>query len=226
MAHLHLRLQQVVEELDAELQGRGFRLVAGHALWRRRLATGAEYISVNIYPDDEQGGWIEPFLGLAVDRVEVIVDAYLGRRTGVASNMTLVAGATRWPQARLSRLPVHEEADVLEASNQILRWLTTARAELAKQFFTRFLTAQGVQEDIELTALDKLLNSDHPLANCFQSHELHRALRGITVASLLRRHDVQAVLDFHRQRLQGSGYWDVYADEVLKLTSSFQHELE
>ncbi len=223
MARLHPRLSELIEELSPELQGRGFAPKPGCALWTRRLPSGQETIALGFSPDDEQGGWMEPFVGLISDPVESILAELLEAPVTYGLRHTVLLGSTRFQPIGLPRQPVHERSDVLEAANVTLRWIAKARPVLAEAFLTSATDRQaGLREDIELSALDELFNTPHPLAHRYLTHELHRAMRGITISNLRRPRDLMAVLDFHRNRLQDNGFWDVYGERILEYAAAFQ----
>ena len=224
LSHLHPRLRELVDELSPELTGRGFTLWPGHALWARNLPAGLETIVLSFSPDDAAGGWTEPFVGLIAEPVEALLAGVLSAPATHGLRHTLLVGSTRWSGASLARQPVHEGSDVLEASNAILRWVARARPDLAEDFFGRRQICGGVAraEHIALPRLDTLFNTDDPLAARYLTHELNRALRGLALASLLRPAELLATLDFHRYRMQDSGFWEVYGDRVLRFAAGFQ----
>lgn len=220
---LHPRLQNLVDELTPELRGRGFKLQAGHALWTRPLPSGRESIVLSFSPDDEFGGWVEPFVGLIVDKSEALLAGVLQAPVTQANGHTLLIGSTKWLGTDLLRQPVHDQGDVLEASNVCLRWLAQARTELAADFLrNEAASGQPRCENIDFKRLEQLFNTENAPADRYLRHELYRALRGITLAMLTRAQSVNQVVDFHRSRLLNNGFWEVYGDQILRYAAEFQ----
>ncbi len=212
---MHVRLAEIIAEITPDLLGRGFTPKPGHALWARSLPSGLETIALSFAPDDEEGGWVEPFLGLVEQRVETSMASALDAPVTHGMRHTLLVGATRWPEPTLMRQPVHASSEVLEATNVLLRWVDRA----LPAFDARFCTL-GTDEilrrgrDIDHARLDELFNADHPEGTRFLTHELYRSIRGLTIAHLRRPKELLAVLEFHRGRLIDSGFWEVYGEQI------------
>ena len=199
----HPRLAAVVAEVSPELAAAGYTPHDAHPLWARDRAHGLATLALAYAPDDGEGGWVEPFVGLVDERVETLLAAF--RRSAPTHGLrhTLLVGATRYAAAPLDRQPVHSDAEVLEVANELLRWWRRAGPDLEARF------ADG------LAPLDALFNAPHPEAPRYLTHELYRALRGVAVRRALDpADDLLDVMAFHRARMQESGFWEVYGEQV------------
>ena len=173
-------------------------------MWARDHARGLQTVVLSYAPDDGEGGWVEPFVGLIDEGVESLVTAH-ARTPGLARRHlrhTLIAGATRWDEPTLARQPAHDRAETLEVANATLRWIDRAAPAFERRF--------GGSRD----ALDALFNADHPLAARLLQHELYRPLRGIALRHLTRPADLLDAVNFHRDRMRDTGYWDVYGEQI------------
>ena len=226
------RLRELLEELTPELAARGFTAHAGHPLWARPTEHGLLTAVLSYAPDDDEGGWVEAFAGLVDERVETQVAGLMGRAaTHGPFRHTVLAGSTRWPGAKLYRQPVHSPADGLEAANLLLRWWSLALPELAWRFGDAPAPVSGdddaaargtdadpaaglLEEQRSIQRLDALFNAAHPFAPALLTHELYRALRGVTVRAVAAPEGLTEAYDFHRARMQATGFWDVYGEQV------------
>ncbi len=224
----HLRLAEIIEEISPDMLGRGFTPKRGHALWARSLPSGLETVALSFSPDDEEGGWVEPFLGLVEQRVETTMATTLDAPITHGMRHTLLIGATRWREPVLTRQPVHASSEVLEAVNSLLRWIDGALPAFDARFCTLIDEEDAIDDlddgsraialqrtrDLDLARLDELFNTNHPEAPRFLTHELYRAIRGLTIAHLRQPNSVVSVLDFHRGRLIDNGFWEVYGEQI------------
>ena len=197
------RLAALVAEVTPELRSAGYTPHAHHPLWARDRDHGLATLVVSYAPDDGEGGWVEPFVGLVDERVETLLATFKNSGPTHGLRHTLLVGATRYAPAPLDRQPVHSDAEVLEVANELLRWWRGAGPAFAARF------GDG------LVQLDGLFNADHPEAGRYLTHELYRALRGIAVRRCLDpADDLLDVVAFHRARMQESGFWEVYGEQV------------
>ena len=199
----HPRLAALVEEVTPELAAAGYAPHPGHPLWARDREHGLATLVLSYAPDDGEGGWVEPFVGLIDQRVETLLATYRNTAPTHGLRHTLLVGASRWAAAPLDRQPVHSDSEVLEVANELLRWWRAAAPLLLERF------GSG------LPALDALFNADHPEAERYLTHELYRALRGVAVRRCLDpADDLLDVVAFHRARMLNSGFWEVYGEQV------------
>lgn len=215
------RLQELIDELSPELTGRGFTPKRGHALWARDLPSGLESVALAYSPDDEHGGWVEPFLGLVEQHVETTMATALDAPVTYGMRHTLLVGATKWTRPGVPKLPMHDASEVLEATNGILRWLDAELPRLAERFCApRELPGGRVARDIDLGALDALFNEAHADGGRYAPHELYRSIRGLVIAQRVRPYDLVEVLSFHRGRLIDNGFWEVYGEQIRRFAAS------
>jgi len=198
----HTRLDELIEELAPELEARGFTRNTRHPLWARNHQRGLLSTVINYAPDDNQGGWVEPFVGLVDEAVETLIAAHKPSSVTYGLRHTLLIGSTRWYEPTLERQPAHSHYEVLDVANATLRWWDKA----LPTFETRFAERR--------TDLDTLFNTDHPQGRAYLLHDLHRALRGLAIRSFVDKSSLQDAMDFHRTRMQASGFWDVYGEQV------------
>lgn len=199
----HQRLAALVAEVAPELAAVGYTPLAGHPLWARDREHGLATLVLSYAPDDEEGGWVEPFVGLVDQRVEAPLATFKNSGPTHGLRHTLLVGATRWAPAPLDRQPVHSDSEVLEVANELLRWWRAAGPEFARRFGG------------SLTQLDALFNTDNPEARRYLTHEMYRALRGVAVRRCVDpADDLLDVMAFHRARMQESGFWEVYGEQV------------
>lgn len=204
----HPRLASLVAEVTPELAAAGYTPHARHAVWARDHPRGLLTLALNYAPDDGEGGWVEPFVGLVDEGVESLLAAFKRSAPTHGLRHTLLAGATRWAAPPLDRQPVHSDSEVLEVANELLRWWRAAAPALAARF--------GESR----TQLDALFNEDHPQAPRYLSHELYRALRGVALRHRLDpADDLLGVMGFHRARMQTTGFWEVYGEQVRALVT-------
>ena len=202
------------------MEGRGFTRKRGHALWARDLPSGLETVALAFSPDDEHGGWVEPFVGLVEQRVETTMASALDAPVTYGLRHTLLVGATRWTQPGMPKQPVHDGSEVLEATNEILRWLDTCLRDLAERYCApRELPGGRTARDIDLGALDALFNEEHAASRRYVPHELYRSIRGLVIAQQVRPYDLVEVLSFHRGRLIDNGFWEVYGEQIRRFAA-------
>ena len=217
---LHARLSELIDELSPDLAGRGFTHKRGHALWARSLPSGLETVALAFSPDDEEGGWVEPFLGLVEQHVETTMATALDAPVTYGLRHTLLVGATKWDRPGMPRQPVHDGSEVLEATNVLLRWLDTRLPAMAARFCAPRTQPDGhVEPDIDLAALDALFNADDPAAHRYLPHELYRSIRGLVIAQRVRPTELVDVLSFHRGRLIDNGFWEVYGEQIRRFAA-------
>ena len=217
---LHTRLAQLVEEMTPDLEGRGFTRKRGHALWARDLPSGLETVALAFSPDDEDGGWVEPFVGLVEQTVETTMATALDAPVTYGLRHTLLVGATKWTTPGMAKQPVHDGSEVLEATNAMLRWLDGQLPALADRFCGVRALPDGRQtRDISLSALDALFNEASPEAQRYVPHELYRSIRGLVIASQVRPKELVDVLTFHRGRLIDNGFWEVYGEQIRRFAA-------
>ena len=202
------------------MEGRGFTRKRGHALWARDLPSGLETVALAFSPDDEDGGWVEPFVGLVEQRVETTMATTLDAPVTYGLRHTLLVGATKWTKPGMPKQPVHDGSEVLEATNELLRWLDVNLRDLAERFCGRRALPNGqAARDIDLAALDALFNEERPESRRYVPHELYRSIRGLVIAQQVRPHDLVAVLSFHRGRLIDNGFWEVYGEQIRRFAA-------
>ena len=217
---LHSRLAELTEELSPDLTGRGFTRKPGHALWARDLPSGLETVALAFSPDDEHGGWVEPFVGLVEQRVETTMATAMDAPVTYGLRHTLLVGATKWTAPGMAKQPMHDGSEVLEATNEILRWLDTNLPALAERFCApRALEDGRMARDIDLGALDALFNGEHEASRRYVTHELYRSIRGLVIAQLVRPGELVEVLSFHRDRLIDNGFWEVYGERIRRFAA-------
>ncbi len=172
-------------------------------MWARNQQHGLLSLVLEYTPDDSEGGWVEPFVGLHDQRVETLLLTHANLKfTQQAMRQTLLVGSTKWQEPRLKRQPAHTHAESLAVVNAVLRWWDAAMPLFEQRFGKR------------LGALDALFNQPHPLAHQYLRHELHWALRGIAIRHVLNPAGMTEAMDFHRSRMLESGYWEVYGEQV------------
>ncbi len=203
----HVRTEELIEELTPELEARGYHRVTAQPLWTRDHPQGLVSLALSFSPDDAEGGWIEPFVGLLDQRVESLAaSVFHNRRDSDVIRHTLLIGSTKWYEPSLERQPIHSRSDVLEVTNALLSWWGEAMPSFERQF---------ARSDSEgLAALSELFNTDHPQASRYASHPLTRSVRGLAVTKLYAPAALTDTLGFHRERLKRGGYWDLYGEQV------------
>ena len=217
---MHPRLAELAAEITPDLTGRGFTHKRGHALWARSLPSGLETVALAFSPDDEAGGWVEPFLGIVEQRVETTMATALDAPVTHGLRHTLLVGATKWGAPNLAKQPVHDGSEVLEATNTILRWLDRALPTWGERFTTPATGHEaGPERDVDCARLDDLFNTDHPEARRYLGHELYRSIRGLVIAQQVRPRELVDVLSFHRGRLLDNGFWDVYGEQIRRFAT-------
>ena len=200
----HVRLQELLDELNPELEGRGFTRNPAHALWAKNRADGLLTFVVSFAPDDEEGGWAEPFLGIIDERVETLVATHTNAPVTYGLRHTLLVGASRWLAGPLPRQPLHTTSETLEAANVMLRWMAGA----LESFGTRF------PAESQLEVLDEFFNTESAEARRYLQHDLYRALRGVAIRSLTDPDGMTDAMSFHRSRMQETGFWEAYGEQV------------
>ena len=208
----HIRILGLREELAPELAARGFEASHEHLLWARSIDRGLLTLVLSFSPDDAEGGWLEPFIGLIDGEVESMLSGFLNAPVTYGLRHTLIIGSTRWPEGALPRQPVHEHAEVLEAVNTALRWWDARLPHITATY--------GGCNERRRKALHELFNTEHVNAARVLPHELHRSMRGLAVAKLIDSEQVTATYDFHRNRLQDTGYWDIYGEQIRAFATS------
>ncbi|MFK8058084.1 MAG: hypothetical protein AB8F78_18295 [Saprospiraceae bacterium] len=206
----HIRISELVEELSLELQARGFTRNDNHLLWAKDHPRGLVTLVVSFAPDDEEGGWLEPFVGYVDQKVETELATYRNTPNIHGMRHTLLAGSTQWDPLRLARQPAHSHSETLEASNQILKWWAKVLPDFRAQFVPPM--EQGMKAD--LTKLNGLFNDAHPLAIRLLKHEMYRAMRGLLIAKQMPEGDVMVTYDYHRKRMMDAGWWDAYGEQI------------
>ena len=196
--------------MTPDLEARGFTPHPGQALWAKNSPHGIRSLVLNYSPDDEFGGWIEPFVGLIDERVETLIATFTRTQTTHGIRHTLLIGSTKWYQPQLDRQPVHTRYEVLEVVNVLLRWWDKALPPFLDQFSAN---ADGVFNE-GLNKLDQLFNKPHPQAKQYLGHELNWALRGIAIRHTLMPSKLIDAMDFHRARMIESGFWDIYGEQI------------
>lgn len=215
-----VRLQELIDELSPDLVGRGFTPKRGHALWARDLPSGLETVALAYSPDDAYGGWVEPFIGLVEQRVETAMASALDAPVTYGLRHTLLVGATNWTRPGMAKQPAHDGSEVLDATNEILRWLDVQLPRLAERFCAPRTIRDGRRaRDIDLAALDALFNAEHPEARRYLPHELYRSIRGLVIADQVRPGELVDVLSFHRGRLIDNGFWEVYGEQIRRFAA-------
>ena len=198
----HTRLDELLHELAPELDARGFTKRPGLPAWARDHPRGLLTIALSYAPDDEEGGWIEPFVGLIDQTVETQLAAHAKLTNSSGPRHTLLIGSTRWFEPTLDRQPAHSRSEALEVANAVLRWWTRA--------LPVFVTGYGESR----RQLDTLFNTDHPQAGQYLQHELYRSLRGLAIRKQTNPGRLTEALGFHRERMQPTGYWDIYGEQI------------
>lgn len=153
-------------------------------------------------PDDPEGGWVEPFVGLLDSRVETLIATHLRTRPTHGLRHTLLVGSAKWTEPAMLRQPAHSRSEVLEVVNNVLRWYDAALPTFERRFAER------------LSDLDALFNTPHLQATRYLRHELHWAMRGVAIRHLHDPRRLNDALDFHRSRMLESGFWEVYGEQV------------
>ena len=217
---MHARLAELTAELTPDLAGRGFTPKRGHALWARSLPSGLETIALAFSPDDEEGGWVEPFLGIVEQRTETTMATALDAPVTYGLRHTLLVGATKWRAPLLPRQPVHAASEVLEATNALLRWVDRSLPQWSARFCTP--AEEDVPDptrDVDLARLDALFNTETEEGRRYLTHELYRAIRGLVIARQTRPDGLVDVLSFHRSRLIDNGFWEVYGEQIRRFAT-------
>ena len=160
-------------------------------------------------PDDEEGGWVEPFVGFLNNRVETLIASHLRTRPTHGLRHTLLIGSTRWAEHTLPRQPAHTRSEALEVVNSVLRWWDV----VCPEFERRFAGSEGSGQ-LRLRNLDRLFNTANDQASHYLRHQLHWAMRGVAIRHLYAPKQLNDALDFHRRRMLESGFWEVYGEQV------------
>jgi len=205
----HIRISELVEELELELRARGFTRDRSHLRWAKDHPRGLVTLVLSFAPDDEEGGWFEPFIGYVDQNIETELATYLNKSNLHGMRHTLMAGATQWQPLRLARQPAHTRSEVLEAANQILKWW----AKVLPDFRTQFVPSVVEVQKVDLSKLDSLFNAEHPMSVRLLKHEMYRAMRGLLITKQMKG-DVMITYDYHRKRMMDAGWWDAYGEQI------------
>lgn len=207
----HIRISELVEEIELELSARGFSRDHGHLLWAKGHSRGLVTLVLAFAPDDEEGGWFEPFIGYIDQKIETELATLLNKPSLQGMRHTLQVGSTQWEPLRLARQPAHTRSEALEAANQMLKWWAKVLPDIREQF----VPPNEQTRAVDLSNLDKLFNAAHPLATRLLKHEMYRAMRGLLITKEMKG-DVMATYDYHRQRMIDAGWWDAYGEQIRK----------
>jgi len=202
----HIRIAELLEEIELELGARGFTRHEHHMLWAKDHPRGLVTLVLSFAPDDDEGGWFEPFVGFVDHKIETELASYRNTPNLHGVRHTLLVGSTQNKEHRLARQPAHSRSEALEAANQILRWWAIVLPSFREQFVPG--------SDGDLARLNDLFNTDHPLASRLLKHEMYRAMRGLLITKQMPQGDVMLTYDYHRKRMMDAGWWDAYGEQI------------
>lgn len=205
----HIRISELLDELELELGARGFTRHKHHMLWAKDHPRGLVTLVLAFAPDDEEGGWFEPFVGYVDHEIETQLSTYRSTANIQGVRHTLLVGSTQWDAQRLARQPAHTRSETLEAANQILKWW----AKVLPGFREQFVPPANAQLKVDLSKLDGLFNAAHPLSTRLLKHEMYRAMRGLLITQQMKG-DIMATFEYHRKRMMDAGWWDAYGEQI------------
>jgi len=206
---VHIRIAELVEELQLELEARGFTRDRGHLLWAKDHPRGLVTLVLAFAPDDDEGGWFEPFIGYVDQKIETELATHLNKPNLQGMRHTLQVESTQWEPLRLARQPAHSHSETLEAANQILKWW----AKVLPDFRQQFIPPNETLPTADLSKLHALFNDAHPMSIRLLKHEMYRAMRGLLITKAMNG-DVLVTYDYHRQRMMEAGWWDAYGEQI------------
>ncbi len=205
----HIRISELLEELELELEARAFVRHKHHMLWAKDHPRGLVTLVLSFAPDDEEGGWFEPFIGYVDHAIETQLAAHRNVANVQGVRHTLLVGSTQWSDYKLARQPAHTRSETLEAANQILKWW----AKVLPAFRDQFVPPVYGETEGDLSKLADLFNTVHPRSTRLLKHEMYRAMRGLLITKQMKG-DVMATFDFHRKRMMDAGWWDAYGEQI------------
>ncbi|MEL7021310.1 MAG: hypothetical protein AAGK47_06880 [Bacteroidota bacterium] len=177
-----------VEVLKPYFQARAYEWNSSLHQFRRQTDQGFTCIIISIspYPDVSI---VEFHLGIRLDDVENVAYPYTNGLSGFRpDSMTLVTPLSRLYQQPFQRFTVANESDVQLATTTLIQQLE----DLGWDFLDTYQHRPN---------LEQLFNQEPTSPLRWTHHQVHRAMRGITLAKLNQRQDLPQLIKQYEQLL-------------------------